>query len=159
MKNFLLIIISAVFVTFISCNKDKECKKYTESTIVASADEKKVITDYLTSKNLTATEHSSGIFYSITDEGNGELPPTLCDEIVVKYKGTLLNGIVFDENSTFYSILGKLIVGWQKGIPLISKTGKITLYIPPSMGYGSNDNGLIPANSTLIFEIELLNHD
>jgi FKBP-type peptidyl-prolyl cis-trans isomerase FkpA len=52
--------------------------------------------------------------------------------------------------------LGQLIVGWQKGLPLISSGGKITLYIPPSLGYGSAAAGSIPANSILIFDIELI---
>ena len=52
--------------------------------------------------------------------------------------------------------LKNLIIGWQKGIPLIQKGGSIRLYIPPSMGYGSKSSSSIPANSTLIFDIDLV---
>ncbi|HAD33478.1 MAG TPA: FKBP-type peptidylprolyl isomerase, partial [Chitinophagaceae bacterium] len=52
--------------------------------------------------------------------------------------------------------LDGLIVGWQEGIPLIGAGGKIKLYLPPSLAYGSNANGNIPANSSLIFDIDLL---
>ncbi len=74
------------------------------------------------------------------------------------YTGKLVNGTVFDQtpagaNATL--VLGQLIVGWQKGLPLIGTGGKITLYIPPSLGYGSSAVGSVPANSILIFDIEL----
>jgi peptidylprolyl isomerase len=52
--------------------------------------------------------------------------------------------------------LGRLIKGWQEGIPLISIGGKITLYLPPSLGYGAVAQQNIPANSILIFDIELV---
>jgi len=78
--------------------------------------------------------------------------------------GRLTNGTVFDQSpagGTKTFTLGGLIPGWQKGIPLISSGGKITLYIPPSLGYGSvdvkqNNIVIIPANSILIFEIDLV---
>ena len=60
-----------------------------------------------------------------------------------------------------YFVLGALIEGWKKGLPLIKKSGEIILYIPPSLGYGSQDyvNSdnvvVIPKNSMLIFTIKL----
>ena len=77
---------------------------------------------------------------------------------MVKYKGYLTNGTCFDSTKTSLPTftLGQLIVGWQKGIPLIKAGGAIRLFIPPSMGYGSNTVGPIPANSNLIFEIKLV---
>jgi FKBP-type peptidyl-prolyl cis-trans isomerase FkpA len=71
--------------------------------------------------------------------------------------GTLTNGTQFDANTTGTSFaLGQLIVGWQKGIPLSKKGGTINLYIPPSLGYGPNQAGIIPPNSNLVFTIQLM---
>jgi FKBP-type peptidyl-prolyl cis-trans isomerase FkpA len=74
----------------------------------------------------------------------------------VKYTGRLTNGSVFDSSTGATFALANLITGWQQGIPYIGKGGKITLYLPPSLGYGSQASGSIPANSILIFEIELI---
>jgi FKBP-type peptidyl-prolyl cis-trans isomerase len=82
---------------------------------------------------------------------------------VVKYTGTLTTGFKFDENLTGFSeLLGRLVIGWQKGLPLIKAGGSMSLYIPPTLGYGSQDiknsSGavIIPANSILIFTIQLV---
>ena len=81
---------------------------------------------------------------------------------MINYTGLLSNGHKFDEGKNVAFTLGSLMEGWKKGLPLIQKGGKIKLYIPPSLGYGSSDikdnNGavVIPANSMLIFDISLL---
>jgi len=60
-------------------------------------------------------------------------------------------------------LLGGLLPGWKQGLPLISKGGQIELYVPPSLGYGStpqydnSGNLLVPANSILIYNIDLVN--
>ncbi|MEI6409778.1 MAG: FKBP-type peptidyl-prolyl cis-trans isomerase [Bacteroidota bacterium] len=54
--------------------------------------------------------------------------------------------------------LSSLIKGWQEGIPLLKKGGKGTFFIPSALGYGSQDQGAIPANSVLIFEITLVDY-
>ncbi|HEY8688210.1 MAG TPA: FKBP-type peptidyl-prolyl cis-trans isomerase, partial [Chitinophagaceae bacterium] len=81
----------------------------------------------------------------------------------VTYAGRSTSGAVFDptpgsglNHRTATFTLGQVIVGWQKGLPLIRAGGMITLYIPPSLGYGSSPFGSIPANSILIFDIELI---
>lgn len=140
--------------SFSQCNQNK-CDLQ-ESSVVASTAEITTIQNYLNSNSLTATEHSSGFFYSISANGSGS-NPNLCSSVTVKYKGSLLSGYVFDQSTTNVSFpLKNLIIGWQKGLPLIKKGGKITLYIPPSLGYGSMAQSSIPANSTLIFDIELI---
>ena len=136
------------------------CKKTTcnlhQSGLIASAAEIATIQNYLTTNSLTATQHSNGLFYSITDAGTGD-SPDLCSSVTVRYKGSLTNGVIFDQSTNNVSFpLSNLIIGWQHGIPLIKKGGKITLYIPPSLGYGSASQSGIPGNSTLIFEIELI---
>lgn len=86
------------------------------------------------------------------------------DTITVNYVGALENGTVFDASSkhggpvTFQIGVGQLIKGWDIGIPGMKVGGKRKLVVPPSLGYGSQNigNGLIPPNSTLVFEVELL---
>lgn len=145
-----------------SCKKDDECKS-APPAIVAPADEVQAVKDYLTSKSITAIQDPSGVFYVNTQEGTGTATPTVCSTINFIYKGTLTNGNVFDGPSTLTYPLEQLIAGWQIIIPKMKKGGKTTLYIPPSLGYGSREikdnlgNVIIPANSILIFDIELLN--
>ena len=83
--------------------------------------------------------------------------------ITVHYTGTLLNGQKFDSSvdrgQPFQFRLGegRVIAGWEQGFNGMKVGGKRTLIIPPSMGYGANQAGPIPPNSTLVFEVELLN--
>jgi peptidylprolyl isomerase len=82
--------------------------------------------------------------------------------ITVHYVGTLTNGTKFDSSRDRFQPLsftlgsGEMIQGWEKGIPGMKVGGKRKLVIPPSLGYGSMARPGIPANSTLIFDVELL---
>jgi len=84
-------------------------------------------------------------------------------KITVKYTGKLTDGTVFDSTekqggtpATFTLSKGSLIDGWVQGIPGMKVGGKRHLVIPASLGYGDKANGSIPANSTLEFDIELV---
>lgn len=83
-------------------------------------------------------------------------------KVTVNYKGTLTNGEVFDSSYEggkpfpFELGAGRVIQGWEEGVVGMKVGGKRVLIIPPDMAYGSQPNGAIPANSTLIFEVELL---
>jgi FKBP-type peptidyl-prolyl cis-trans isomerase FkpA len=117
-----------------------------------------LIQSYLTSNGISATKDISGLYYRMTVIGTGS-SPTTASTIEVKYKGSLLNGTVFDQtgsDATFTYALAGLIRGWQIGIPMMKEGGKATFYIPSGLGYGANDLGIIPPNSVLIFEIELI---
>jgi FKBP-type peptidyl-prolyl cis-trans isomerase FkpA len=157
-KKHLLGFAFAAFV-FIStgCKKssDPGCT-LTEPNIVAPAAEVANLQAYVSANHPAAIQHPSGFFYEITAAGTGTVTPASCSAVTVKYTGTLTNGTVFDSNTTGVSfVLGQLIVGWQKGLPLIKKGGSIKLYIPPSLGYGSSAVGSIPPNSNLVFVIQL----
>ncbi len=86
------------------------------------------------------------------------------DTVSVHYTGTLTSGKKFDSSLdrgdpfVFELGAGKVIKGWDEGIAGLKEGGKRKLIIPPDLAYGNKDvgNGLIPANSTLIFEVELV---
>jgi FKBP-type peptidyl-prolyl cis-trans isomerase FkpA len=111
-------------------------------------------------KNGTVTT-ASGLQYEVLKESDG--PKPVSDSTVrVNYKGTLIDGEVFDssyergEPAEF--ALDRVIAGWTEGIQLMSPGSQYKLYIPPELGYGDQPvgNGRIPANSVLIFDVELL---
>ena len=83
--------------------------------------------------------------------------------VTVNYTGLLEDGTKFDSSLNpgrspfrFTVGAGQVIKGWDEGLMGMKIGGKRKLTIPPELGYGSRDNGPIPANSTLIFEIDLL---
>lgn len=84
------------------------------------------------------------------------------NSVTVNYTGTLTDGTKFDSsldrNQPFTFVLGdgEVIAGWDQGVAGMKVGGKRKLTIPPSLGYGDRATGKIPANSTLIFEIDLL---
>jgi FKBP-type peptidyl-prolyl cis-trans isomerase FkpA len=148
MRSYLFIF--AIAIAFFSCKK-----KNTENQAVT---DENAITKYISDNNLNAHATGSGLYYVITSQGTG-VQPTASSHVTVKYDGLLLNGSVFDSSpatgSTF--ALSAVIQGWQEGLPLFKKGGKGTLLIPSALGYGSQPTGNIPANSVLIFNLELLN--
>ncbi len=83
-------------------------------------------------------------------------------QVTVHYIGKFTDGRVFDSSIsrgqpfTFILGAGQVITGWDKGLAGMKVGGKRILVIPPEFGYGSRDVGPIPANSTLVFEVELL---
>ncbi len=104
---------------------------------------------------------SSGLQYQDTKIGTGTTAAS-GDSVTVHYVGTLADGTQFDSsrarNQPFTFTLGthSVIAGWDEGIVGMKVGGIRKLVIPPSLGYGSQANGAIPANSTLYFEVELL---
>ncbi len=120
----------------------------------------KIIEDYLAENDIEAQLTDEGLSYVITQQGNGEMPAE-GNNVVVNYKGMLLDGTEFDSNSTggfsFPLGQGRVIKGWDIGIALLSKGGKATLYIPSSLGYGARGAGAdIGPNAVLIFDVELV---
>ena len=128
------------------------------NTGIPTAAEISSLQAYLSSHNITnATLDPGGFYYYITAPGTGPTP-TLTSIVTFKYTGKLENGTVFEDNQAGYTNqLSALILGFQKGMPLIKKGGYITLYLPPSLGYGCGTSGAITPGSNLIFTVELTN--
>ena len=98
---------------------------------------------------------ASGLQYTIIAAGADEkITPN--DTVWVNYKGTLLDGTVFDENEDTQFIANRVIRGWTEGLGLLGEGGKATLYIPSDLAYGERGNQAIEPNSTLIFDVEVL---
>lgn len=104
-------------------------------------------------------ETPSGLQYRIADPGN-DIKPSLYDTVWVHYKGSLLDGTVFDEcpadQDPISFPLNRVISGWSEGMQYIGEGGKIELYIPSALGYGPQGTRGIEPNSTLVFEVELV---
>jgi FKBP-type peptidyl-prolyl cis-trans isomerase FkpA len=133
-----------LFTLFSSCKKDQ------------SELDAQIITDYIASYQLDAQEKENGLYIVVEEEGNGVFP-TLDSEVTVQYKGYLSNDKVFDQTdgSPVTFPLNAVIQGWQIGLPYFSEGGSGKLLIPSELGYGSQKAGDIPANSVLIFDIQL----
>jgi len=131
------------------------CKK--KKTVDQAAKDEEIITKYIADKGLAAKSTGSGLYYVISTEGTGAQPSSN-SSIKVNYKGYLTDGTVFDQSKTagYTTSLSNVIKGWQEGIPYFKKGGKGILLIPSALGYGKQAQGSIPANSVLIFEVELI---
>lgn len=104
-------------------------------------------------------ELPSGVQYKIITQGTG-IKPLLEDTIVAHYKGTLLDGNVFDESygrgQPIVYPLNQLVEGWKQTLVLMPVGSKWQLFIPSEYGYGERGSGMIPGGATLVFEMELL---
>ena len=104
---------------------------------------------------------ASGLKYAIIQEGEGELVGKE-KQATVHYSGFLLDGTKFDssverdEPFTFVAGVGQVIPGWDEGVQLMKKGSKARFIVPANLAYGDRDLGKIPPNSTLIFDVEVL---
>ncbi|MBA7616398.1 Outer membrane protein MIP [subsurface metagenome] len=101
----------------------------------------------------------SGLQYRVIKKGTGKTP-TAADRVKTHYRGTLIDGTEFDSsykrNKPAEFPVNQVIKGWTEALQLMKEGGKWELYIPANLAYGEPARPNIPANSTLIFEIELL---
>ena len=125
----------------------------------------KELADYLAKNKIVAEPTATGLYYVMTQEGNGE-KPEVGKPVKMHYTGKLLNGTVFDssvergEPFVFPLGVGQVIPGWDEGVQLMSKGEKGVLYIPYYLAYGDRPAGdKIPAYSNLMFEVELVDFD
>ena len=132
----------------------------------------KALKAWFAKKSISPAKDPSGLYYAIKEEGMGERA-VAGDTVTVNYTGTLLDGTRFDSNedTAFHHVQplqfvlgrGQMINGWDVGIALLKVGGKATLYTPSAMAYGAqsrpgstvNPKG-IPANSILVFDVQLL---
>lgn len=138
------------------------CDKNGTTTLCTSADpatEDGAIRAYNTSHGYGAVKDTTlGIYYQVLTPGTGARPSS-SSYVTVTYTGKLLNDVVFDSTTTAAGTsfsLSSVIVGWQKGIPLLRAGGTIRMIIPSAYGYGCQSQGSIPANSPLYFDVKLL---
>ncbi len=107
------------------------------------------------------TKSPTGLVYETLKAGTGaEAKPG--DTVTIHYTGTLTDGTKFDSSvdrgKPFETVIGanQVIRGWDEGVPGMKVGERRKLTIPPELGYGAQDKGKIPPNSTLIFDVELL---
>lgn len=151
--------------------KEAEAWNATEAfhTFISSGEERKKATEKAAqealSKLTTGMEKTaSGLFYKITKAGEGAQPEKGA-EVTVHYKGTLVDGTVFDssyqrkEPIKFSVGVGQVIPGWDEGILLLNKGAAARFVIPSQLAYGAQGaGGVIPPHATLVFEVELVDY-
>jgi FKBP-type peptidyl-prolyl cis-trans isomerase FkpA len=158
MKNKVLsFLLCTVIISMLGCIKGGTASGGCTDKLVTS--EAAAIEAYANTNGITASAHSSGIYYQVINPGTG-VTATSTSKIFVKYTGRFItNNNIFDEqnNSTLTGwTLGGLIPGWQIGIPLIKEGGTIKLIIPSSLAYGCRGYNTIPGDAVLYFQIELV---
>ena len=121
------------------------------------ATEDSIIKKYITDKSLVAKSTPEGIYYVIEKEGSGGFPG-LESTVLTKYKGYRLDGKVFDESTSGITFgLLQVITGWTIGMQKFNAGAKGKLIIPSPFAYGGRGAGNdIPANTPLVFDIELV---
>ncbi len=130
------------------------CKTYSDDEI-SSFD--KEIQEYLKKEGKTCEKSGSGMYYSILDKGDGK-KIQFTDRIVIKYKGELLDGTVFDdqiENPKEFNVKD-LIGSWKEIMLELNEGGKAYLVSPPQLGYGTHELEDIPKSSILVFNLEVV---
>jgi FKBP-type peptidyl-prolyl cis-trans isomerase len=127
-------------------------------SITQAQKDKQLILGAIAAGAIDTTGSREGVYYKILEQGSGR-NVEVSDTIVAHYKGSLLTGEIFDQTkdkpATFP--LGRLIKGWQVGLPLCKIGGKIRLIIPSGLAYSIRTRSLkIPPNSVLLFDIEVV---
>ena len=128
-------------------------KKSAYTAAVNLAKEEAFLAENAKKENVDTT--ASGLQYTIENAG-GDYKVAPQDTVWVNYKGSLLDGTVFDQNDSTQFVANRVIKGWTEGLGLLGEGGKATLYIPSALGYGERGNRNIAPNSMLIFDVEVL---
>ena len=141
---------------------------YTGFSQDQAAKDEKILTDYFAKNNIKATRTKSGLYYTIHQPGTGENAKP-GQNVSMNYLGKFLDGKTFDGNidANYTRVAGRdvftfplgghrVISGWDEGVQLLNKGCRATLYLPSAIGYGANGGGPIPANSVLVFDVEVV---
>ena len=132
-----------------------------EKAVKAREEANRKILDEIRTRYPEAVKTASGLMYVVDRPGDGGASPKFGSKVTVHYEGKLLNGKIFDSsylrNAPTSFKIGEVIEGWNEALVTMTKNEKRTLIIPPELGYGEYGYpGVIPPNSYLIFEVELL---
>ena len=122
---------------------------------------RKKVEDEIEKRFPNAKKTNTGLRYIVTKQGSGKDSPKYGDKVTVHYQGELLNGKIFDSSIIRHQPavfkIGEVIEGWNEALVTMKKGEKRTLIIPPDLGYGEYGYpGVIPPNSYLIFNVELI---
>ena len=144
---------------YIIHKKEIESPKKPQQATSSSFPNRKETLSNQTSEKFVTT--SSGLQYRILNEGSGDDSPGPESVVSVHYRGKLTNGLEFDSsykrNQPASFPVNGVIRGWTEALQLMKEGDKWELIIPPDLGYGSKGAGnIIPPDSTLIFEVELI---
>ncbi len=157
MMNKIVLTLAVLTLTASGCVKG--CKKEEASMDAAAPTTESTATNPSNAQSSPAAEPKVEMEDLVVGKGTEAVSGKT---ITVHYTGTLKDGTKFDssvdrkEPFTFSLGAGQVIKGWDQGVAGMKVGGKRKLTIPPELGYGANTVGAIPANSTLIFEVELL---
>ena len=135
---------------------------YFEEQKIVEQEKKEKIAKKLEELTFGMKQTKSGLYYLINREGSGDYP-TKGKKVSVHYRGMLPDGTVFDSSYKrnkpidFVLGMGQVIKGWDEGISLLKKGSSAKLLIPSELAYGSRGaGGVIPPDTSLIFEVELV---
>lgn len=148
-----------VYQAFMTSFQEKKMKAE-EARIAESPEAKKNAAEgkkFLEEKSNEAgvQKTASGLLYKVIKEGKGE-KPTATSNVKINYKGTLIDGKQFDANKNTTMNVGQVVPGFREALMLMTPGSTYQVYIPAELGYGLRQTGSIPVNSTLIFDIDLL---
>ncbi|WP_027859625.1 FKBP-type peptidyl-prolyl cis-trans isomerase [Marinobacterium jannaschii] len=159
-----LIVVLATTLVLAGCGKSEEEERFRKELIekALNDDTRKAGDAYLAenAKRESVVVLPSGLQYEVLREGQGE-SPKVTDNVVVHYEGTRVDGVVFDSSwqrgKPAEFPLNRVIRGWTEGLSLMKEGGVRMFYIPADLAYGATSpSELIPANSALVFKVELL---
>ena len=154
-------------VVLVSVKTKDEMQKETDAANSAqTATDDRLLQEYFAKNSLQPTKTASGLYYTINQEGTGDVIKS-GQTAEMKYIGKTLDGKVFDANMGAEAKRtealpvtvgqGQVIRGWDEGLQLLKKGSKATFYIPSPLAYGKQAMGeTLPANSVLIFEVEVV---
>ena len=153
MKKNVLPILSVCLILLAGCGEDEESLSFEEQLAI----DVEIIDNYLAENGITTEVDESGIRYIIEEEGN-DIFASIGDDVAVKFSSYFLDGTLISLDTIGFTInlSSPLISSWQIMIPAIGEQGKIILYTPSGYAVGNRSVGSVPANTNIIYEIELL---
>lgn len=168
---FIVLIITIIAAGCIKDSSQPVCPYVPLYSVVPSA-QRTALQTFLDTNGIDATWHPAGFYYTVSTAGTGTDSMGLCSEVVIKYQAKLTNDSVFDKQiaNPVRFILGGLIEGFQRGLPLIRRGGEMKLYLPPTLGYGAypvkkpstqvggDSITVVPANSILVYDVSLIDY-